>query len=77
MSNFDSTGTSPGLVGPHTQEPKIQHMRCKQDRCPSLQVIELTPNVSLENSGVPHYRTYQCTLCKCTWSTSVGGFVSF
>jgi len=77
MTNFDPSGTSPGVVSPQVQGPKTQSMRCRNEGCPSLQAVEITPELNRENAGVPHHRTYQCIRCKHTWTMSVGGFVNF
>lgn len=76
MANFDPAGTSPGLTGASAPQPKVHHMKCREEGCPSLQAIEITPPVSRENAGAPHHRTYQCLRCKNTWTMSVGGFVN-
>jgi hypothetical protein len=75
MSNFDENGVLPGLVTTD-KEKKTTSMKCKDDRCPSKEVIELTPKASLNNAGVPHYRSYQCVKCKTTWTVSTGGFIN-
>jgi hypothetical protein len=76
MNNFDETGIKPGITKT-IKVPKTIAMKCKDDKCSSNEVIEVTSPVSMESVGVPHFRTYQCVKCKSAWTVSTGGYVSF
>lgn len=73
--SFDPEGTQPGLVAAQPTE-KTLHMSCRKDSCDSIQVTEISPSTSVENSGAPHSRIYRCVKCGTTWNSSVGGYVN-
>lgn len=78
MNNrLDPSGTTPGLAPASEPKPKTFNMRCKVEKCDSMEVVEITPKLSIENAGAPSVRTYRCVKCNYTWTIPVGGFVNF
>lgn len=75
--SFDKTGVAPGLVAENKPEPKIQHMKCRNEECKSMQAHEIVTGSTPAGAGAPHNRLYQCVTCLHTWSLGVGGSVNF
>ena len=64
---IDPTGTAPGLAGSLEPEPKRLHMKCKNEGCDSIEVIEVqTP------PGTGRH-VYSCVKCHTTWGVLTGG----
>lgn len=77
--NFDPKGTTPGLNPGVKPEPKIQHLKCRENSCDSVQAIEITAlagGVQSDGGGANHTRLYQCIKCKHTWVIGVGGNIN-
>ena len=74
---FDPKGTEPGLAATAQEKINIIHLKCRSERCNSMQATEIVQPVNMENAGAPHNRVYRCVKCGVTWSASVGGYVSF
>ncbi len=74
--SFDPRGTAPGLMPEAKPEPKVQHMKCRNQNCSSIQAVEISTGSSPEGAGAAHNRLYQCVACKHTWTLGVGGAVS-
>jgi len=73
--SVDPKGTTPGLKA-ETKEPKVHHMKCRNEDCPSMQVTEIPTGGAPEGAGAAHNRLYQCVTCHLTWTLGVGGSVN-
>lgn len=77
MSSFDPKGTAPGLT-PSAGQPKVIHLKCKNENCKSVRAIEIVTAPTVEGMGATHSRLYQCVECKHSWPVTVGGgFANF
>jgi hypothetical protein len=66
--SIDHAGTKPGLQ-PQAEEPVTHHMKCKNQNCDSITVVEV------QVPGNPGRHMYQCTKCKHMWGILTGGGV--
>lgn len=66
---IDPAGTTPGLSGQVAEEPKQHHMKCKNQNCDSITVVE----VNLPNNAGRHM--YRCVKCHTSWGVLTGGSV--
>ncbi len=66
---IDEKGTAPGLVSPQAEPPKKHFMRCKNQNCDSIEVVE----VQMPNN--PGRHLYRCVKCHTSWGVSTGGSI--
>jgi ribosomal protein S14 len=64
----DPAGTKPGLQ-PQAKEPVKFNMRCKNNGCDSIEVVEM------QIPGNAGRHIYRCVKCHTTWAVVTGGAV--
>lgn len=64
---INPAGTKPGLA-PKANEPPKLAMKCRNEACDSMYVIEIAPHGS-----AGHRRLYQCVKCRRTFGVGTGG----
>lgn len=69
---FDPKGVTPGLAPTAQPQEKILNMRCRDEKCPSMEAVEIKI-AAPEHTG---QRVYRCAKCNHTWSISLGGHIA-
>jgi len=70
--SIDQKGTSPGLTTGAKVEEKVHNMRCKNERCDSMEAIE----IKIDAPSHHGQRVYRCVKCSQPVSLNVGGSIN-
>jgi hypothetical protein len=69
-AKVDPAGVTPGLAEKATLKEKVVFLKCRNEKCDSMEAVEI------ELKEVPPQigqRAYRCVKCNYTWALRVGG----